>query len=349
MRVCKRNPYHVYPSHLWQCPWCAEERTKKPFFMPAPPSPLTSARSLIDRFWVHAITPWRTMLRQLWSRRHVKTIAGVIALLAVVLVIWPRGETDIEAPTVISTASSPLPQEPAPISPAPSPRPAEPALQDFRMFYTDDNSYACTVRARTREEANRMSCRGPREIARERAEAAAARQLPVLTLYTIAMGRNPQGVLEQCQRAAPTQADAEAACGPKWQTYRRDFADGSACTLQARTQQEANAARCQTFIPAQIAQSARRLGEWYPPAYPRREEERGRTACVTVQFDVSREGNTTNIRVLSDVSAAFADAAYDAIAAQRFEPARTTTGVAVAESGLQRTVKFELPDEPAPC
>jgi len=78
------------------------------------------------------------------------------------------------------------------------------------------------------------------------------------------------------------------------------------------------------------------------PEYPSRELSRGKNGAVILEYIVTKEGKTSNIRTLSSTSTAFAVAAKKAVMKFKYEPAiDTSTGTATSYT-LKHKVTFEI-------
>ena len=79
------------------------------------------------------------------------------------------------------------------------------------------------------------------------------------------------------------------------------------------------------------------------PVYPNRELARGISGAVILEFTVTKEGETSDIKVLSTSSNAFSREAIKALKAFKYEPA-LVDGEAVAISGQKHKITFEIED-----
>ncbi|WBQ09540.1 energy transducer TonB [Hyphomonadaceae bacterium ML37] len=77
------------------------------------------------------------------------------------------------------------------------------------------------------------------------------------------------------------------------------------------------------------------------PQYPPRAAERGLEGQCTVQFDVTPDGNPTNINILNCTSTLFQSATVRAVERWRYEP-RIEGGNAVWRRGVQTTLVYNI-------
>lgn len=87
-------------------------------------------------------------------------------------------------------------------------------------------------------------------------------------------------------------------------------------------------------------------GEYLPivkvqPIYPRRALSRGVEGYVIVEFTVTKQGTTTNIRVVESSSSMFDDAAVKAAAKFKYKP-RVVDGQPIEVPGVQNKITFEI-------
>lgn len=78
-----------------------------------------------------------------------------------------------------------------------------------------------------------------------------------------------------------------------------------------------------------------------PPQYPPRAAERGIEGRCSVEFDVTPDGNTTNIRILSCTNSIFERDTIRAVERWRYE-ARVQDGVAQWRRGVQTSFDYNL-------
>lgn len=79
-----------------------------------------------------------------------------------------------------------------------------------------------------------------------------------------------------------------------------------------------------------------------PPEYPSRELSRGKNGVVILEYTVTKEGKTDNIRTLSSTSTAFAVEAKKAVMKWKYEPAIDTNTGTPTSYTLEHKITFEL-------
>ncbi len=89
-------------------------------------------------------------------------------------------------------------------------------------------------------------------------------------------------------------------------------------------------------------------GEYLPivkvqPIYPRRALSRGVEGYVIVEFTVTKQGTTRNIRVVESTSSMFDSAAMKAAAKFKYKP-RVVDGEPIDVPGVQNKITFEIED-----
>jgi len=79
-----------------------------------------------------------------------------------------------------------------------------------------------------------------------------------------------------------------------------------------------------------------------PPQYPDRCQRKAKTReSVFVEFDVTKDGATENIRTVESTNSCFNEAAVSAVAKWRYRP-KALSGVPVERKGVQTQISFEL-------
>ncbi len=81
----------------------------------------------------------------------------------------------------------------------------------------------------------------------------------------------------------------------------------------------------------------------YPPQYPENCRSRAAEGTVTVQFDVTPEGDVVNLRIIESANSCFNRTVIKTVSKWKYPPA-TRGGRAVTRHGVVEIIRFELKD-----
>ena len=81
----------------------------------------------------------------------------------------------------------------------------------------------------------------------------------------------------------------------------------------------------------------------YPPVYPERCRAKGAEGLVTVEFDLTEQGDVVNPRILSSADSCFERTVLRNIVKWKFQP-KIVDGKPVTQKGVRRVFRFELAD-----